>query len=159
VHAADGPIVLVEAVEEGAHAIVPHLDHPAVESCQDPWPPRVEAQALHPVALRLELSQHSASPLPPATAAAKPGPLLFGCGEEGRWWIWDRGGDVIYTRVQWTEGALDLGEGDLISLGAFSVGRRDGGRRMLELVDLSRWRRCTVVVSEQLGICFAVVPD
>jgi hypothetical protein len=82
VYAANGPIVLVEAVEEGAHAVVPHLDHPAVETRQDPWSPRVEAQALHPVALRLELSQHPSSPLSPTTAAAKPEPLLLGRGEE-----------------------------------------------------------------------------
>jgi hypothetical protein len=98
VYATDGSIVLVEAVEEGAHAIVPHLDHPAVESRQDPWPPWVEAQALHSVALRLELSQHPASPLSSATAAVKPEPLLLGCGDEGRWWIWDGGGEMIYTR-------------------------------------------------------------
>ena len=55
---ADGPVVLVEAVEEGAHAVVPHLDHPAVEARQDPWPPRVEGQALDPVALGLELGEH-----------------------------------------------------------------------------------------------------
>jgi hypothetical protein len=58
VDSADGPVVLVEAVEEGAHAVVPHLDHPAVEARQDPWPPRVEGQALDPVALGLELGEH-----------------------------------------------------------------------------------------------------
>jgi hypothetical protein len=72
VDAADRPVVLVEAVEEGAHAVVPHLDHPAVEARQDPWPPRVEAQALHPVALRLELGQHPRGLASPSTAATKP---------------------------------------------------------------------------------------
>ena len=72
VDAPDGPVVLVEAVEEGAHAVVPHLDHPAVETRQDPWPTRVETQALHPVALRLELGQHPPGPACPATSAAKP---------------------------------------------------------------------------------------
>ena len=72
VDAPDGPVVLVEAVEEGAHAVVPHLDHPAVETRQDPWPTRVETQALHPVALRLELGQHPPGPACPATSVAKP---------------------------------------------------------------------------------------
>jgi hypothetical protein len=71
VDAANRPVVLVEAVEEGAHAVVPHLDHPAVETRQDPWPTRVETQALHPVALRFELGQHPPGPACPATAAAK----------------------------------------------------------------------------------------
>jgi hypothetical protein len=58
VDAPDGPVVLVEAVEEGAHPVVPHLDDAAVEARQDPWPPRVEGQALDPVALGLELGEH-----------------------------------------------------------------------------------------------------
>jgi hypothetical protein len=43
-----------------------------VEARQDPWPPRVEAQALHPVALRLELGQHPRGLASPSTAATKP---------------------------------------------------------------------------------------
>jgi hypothetical protein len=45
-----------------------------VEAGEDPWPPRVEAQALHPVALGLELGQHlpPASP-PPARRLVVPG--------------------------------------------------------------------------------------
>ena len=62
VDAPDGPVVLVEAVEEGAHAVVPHLDDAAVEAGQDPWAARVEGEALDPVALGLELGEH----LPPS---------------------------------------------------------------------------------------------
>lgn len=129
--AANRPVVLVEAVEEGTHAVVPHLDHPAVETRQDPWPTRVETQALHPVALRLELGQHPPAPACPATSAAKPSSLLAVAaernGEEGvvdleekrrRWWIW-RGESGLARekgrRMQWTTGeggVLDLGAGD-----------------------------------------------
>jgi len=63
VDASDGPVVLVEAVEEGAHAVVPHLDDAAVEAGQDPWAARVEGEALDPVALGLELGEH----LPPSS--------------------------------------------------------------------------------------------
>lgn len=59
VHAAHGAVVLVEAVDKRAHAVVPELNHAAVQRRQDPWPPRVEGQALHPVALRLELGEAS----------------------------------------------------------------------------------------------------
>lgn len=100
--AADGAVVLVEAVEEGAHAVVPHLDHPAVEAGQDPWPPRVEAQPLHPVALRLELGQHLRLALPPLIVVSGDGgrggggggggeplaPEAEASGGEGRRWIW-----------------------------------------------------------------------
>lgn len=58
----DGTVVLLEAVDEGPHAVVPELDHAAVEAGEDPWPLAVEAQALHPVALRLELRQHRRNP-------------------------------------------------------------------------------------------------
>jgi len=63
VDAPDGPVVLVEAVEEGAHAVVPHLDDAAVEAGQDPWAARVEGEALDPVAFGLELGEH----LPPSS--------------------------------------------------------------------------------------------
>lgn len=65
VNAADGAVVLVEAVEERAHAVVPHLDDPAVEAGEDPWAARVEGEALDPVALGLELGQHLARRPPP----------------------------------------------------------------------------------------------
>jgi hypothetical protein len=58
VYAAHGPVVLVESVEECAHAVVPHLDDPAVEAGEDPWPARVEGEPLDAVALGLELGQH-----------------------------------------------------------------------------------------------------
>jgi hypothetical protein len=58
VHAAHWSVVLVESVEECAHAVVPHLDDPAVEAGEDPWPARVEGEALDAVALGLELGQH-----------------------------------------------------------------------------------------------------
>jgi hypothetical protein len=35
-----------------------HLDHAAVQRSEDPWPLRVEGQALHPVALGLKLGEH-----------------------------------------------------------------------------------------------------
>lgn len=41
-------IVLVESVDERAHAVVPQLDHTAVQRGQDPWTLGVEAQALDP---------------------------------------------------------------------------------------------------------------
>jgi hypothetical protein len=47
VNAAHGPVVLVEAVNEGTHAVVPELNHSRVQGRQDPWPLRVEAQPLH----------------------------------------------------------------------------------------------------------------
>jgi hypothetical protein len=49
------PIVLIEAVDECAHTVVPQLDDTAVQAGQDPWPPRVEAQPLHPITLGLKL--------------------------------------------------------------------------------------------------------
>lgn len=64
VDTADGAIVLVEAVYDGAHAVIPELDHPAVEAGQDTWPSPVEAQTLLPVALRFEFGQHLARPRP-----------------------------------------------------------------------------------------------
>ena len=126
-HAADGAVVLVEAVEEGAHAVVPHLDHPAVEAGEDPWPPRVEAQALHPVALRLELGQHLPScpyqlvvSSSPATAAA-PGPRR-GEGRSGGEESVDlmgegRRGEEKMAMGGEEEGALDLGEGGDLGFG------------------------------------------
>lgn len=59
---ADGAIVLVEAINEGPHAVVPELDHATVKAGEDPWTLAVEAQALHPVALCLELRQHRRNP-------------------------------------------------------------------------------------------------
>jgi hypothetical protein len=49
VDTADRTVVLVEAVDEGSHAVVPQLDHAAVQGCQDPWPLGVEGQALDAV--------------------------------------------------------------------------------------------------------------
>jgi hypothetical protein len=62
------PVVLIEPVDERAHAVIPQLNNTAVQAREDPWPPRVEAQPLHPIALRLELGQHcagSTNSLPP----------------------------------------------------------------------------------------------
>mmetsp|Transcript_9412 Transcript_9412/g.32760 ORF Transcript_9412/g.32760 Transcript_9412/m.32760 type:complete len:512 (+) Transcript_9412:1111-2646(+) len=56
VDAAHGAVVLVEAVNQRAHAVVPQLDHAAVQGREDPWPLGVKGQALHAVALGLELS-------------------------------------------------------------------------------------------------------
>ena len=54
------PVMLIEPVDERAHAVIPQLNNPAVQAREDPWPPRVEAQPLHPIALRLKLGQHCA---------------------------------------------------------------------------------------------------
>lgn len=58
VNAPNGSIVLVEAINKGAHTIIPELDHAAVETGQDPWPLGVKAQPFHSIALRLKLRQH-----------------------------------------------------------------------------------------------------
>ena len=50
---ADGTVVFVEAIDQGTHAVVPQLDHTAVQGREDPWALRVEAQALDAVALGL----------------------------------------------------------------------------------------------------------
>ena len=50
-----GPVVLVEPVDEGAHSVVPQLDHSTVEGGEDPWPLGVEGEALDPVRFGLEL--------------------------------------------------------------------------------------------------------
>jgi hypothetical protein len=47
VHATHGPVMLVETIDECAHAVVPQLDHTAVQRRQDPWSLRVEGQPLH----------------------------------------------------------------------------------------------------------------
>ena len=57
-NAADGSVVLVESVDEGAHAVIPELDHTAVETCEDPWALGVKAQSFHSIALGLEFRQH-----------------------------------------------------------------------------------------------------
>lgn len=36
--------MLIVSVNEGAHTVVPQLDHPIVKAGQDPWPGRVEGQ-------------------------------------------------------------------------------------------------------------------
>jgi hypothetical protein len=41
-------VVLVKAVDQRAHAVVPQLDDAAVQGGQDPWALGVEGQALHP---------------------------------------------------------------------------------------------------------------
>lgn len=58
VDAADGAVVLLEAVDERPHAVVPELDDTAVEAGEDPWTLGVEAQPLNAVALGLEFRQH-----------------------------------------------------------------------------------------------------
>lgn len=58
VDATNRAIMLIETVEESAHAIVPELDHTTVQTRQYPWPFAMKAQPFHPIALRLELRQH-----------------------------------------------------------------------------------------------------
>jgi hypothetical protein len=53
VDAANGAVVLVEAVYQGTHAVVPQLDHPRVQRGEDPWALGVERQPLDPVRLGL----------------------------------------------------------------------------------------------------------
>ena len=76
-------LVLVVAVNEGAHPVVPQLDGAIVEARQHPRPLRVKGQALDAVALGLKLGQHRAGrhsrpgrrevPEKAATAAAAAG--------------------------------------------------------------------------------------
>ena len=58
VNSANRTVVLIEAINESAHTVVPELDDATVQTRQDPWPLSVEAQSLHSVTLRLELGQH-----------------------------------------------------------------------------------------------------
>lgn len=52
--AAHGTVVLIEPIDEGSHAVVPQLDHPAVKAGKNPWPLGVERQALDAVRLGLQ---------------------------------------------------------------------------------------------------------
>lgn len=56
--AADGSIVLVKAINESPHPVIPKLDHTAVKTRQDPWPLTMETQSLHSITLRFKLRQH-----------------------------------------------------------------------------------------------------
>lgn len=60
VDAPDWSIVLIESVYERAHPVVPELNNAAVQAGENPWPARVKAQPLHPIALGLKLGQHCA---------------------------------------------------------------------------------------------------
>ena len=60
VDAAHRPVVLVEAVEQRAHPIVPQLHDTIVQRGQHPRPARMEGQPLHAVALGFKLCQHEA---------------------------------------------------------------------------------------------------
>lgn len=56
VNTANGAIMLVKAVDESVHTVVPELDHATVKTGQDPWPFAMETQSLNPITLRLKLS-------------------------------------------------------------------------------------------------------
>ncbi|KAG6408793.1 hypothetical protein SASPL_131816 [Salvia splendens] len=56
--AANGAVVLIESIDEGAHAVIPELDDAAVKTGEDPWALGVKAQAFHSIALGLEFRQH-----------------------------------------------------------------------------------------------------
>ena len=58
VDAADGTVVLIEAIEQRHHPVVPQLHDPVMQRRKDPRPVRVERKTLHAVALRLELGEH-----------------------------------------------------------------------------------------------------
>jgi hypothetical protein len=51
-------VVLVKPVQQRAHAVVPELHNAVVKRGEHPGPAGVEGQALHPVALGLELGEH-----------------------------------------------------------------------------------------------------
>ena len=51
-------MVVFELIEEALGAVVEEVDAPIVERGQNPRPVLVEGQALHALALRLELSLH-----------------------------------------------------------------------------------------------------
>lgn len=58
INAPDWAIVLLEAVYEGSHAVVPELDGRRVQRDQDPWALRVEGNALCARGFAFELGQH-----------------------------------------------------------------------------------------------------
>lgn len=69
---ANGAIMLVEPINESAHAIIPELDHATVETRQDPWPLAMETQTFHSITLRLKLRQHFIRfPCPPKSQTEK----------------------------------------------------------------------------------------
>ena len=43
IDAADRPVVLFEAVDQGSHPVVPQLDRGGVQRYEDPWPARRSA--------------------------------------------------------------------------------------------------------------------
>ena len=51
-------VMLVEAVDERAHAVVPQLHDAIVETAKYPRAARMKRESLDPVALGLELGQH-----------------------------------------------------------------------------------------------------
>eukprot|EP00965_Chrysotila_dentata_P212747 6187225-Pleurochrysis_carterae.AAC.3 len=55
------PVVLVEAVEQRAHAVVPKLHDAIVQAREHPRPLRMKGEALHAVRLGLKLGQHRAA--------------------------------------------------------------------------------------------------
>lgn len=58
VDAADGAVVLFEAVDQGTDAVVPELDGAIVERDADPGTDRVEGKALYAGGLGAELLYH-----------------------------------------------------------------------------------------------------
>ncbi len=57
VHAADGAVVLLELLQEGAHPVVEDLDSAVVEGGGDPRALGVESKAFDAVALGLEFDE------------------------------------------------------------------------------------------------------
>lgn len=51
--------VFLEAVHQGAHAVVPQLNSPIVQRREAPLKGRVEGDAFHPAAFRLTLHEHA----------------------------------------------------------------------------------------------------
>ncbi len=60
VYAADGAIMLLEALEQRAHSVVKNLHGAVVEGGGDPWALGVEGEALHAVAFGFELDEKGA---------------------------------------------------------------------------------------------------
>lgn len=51
-------IMLIELVNEGAHAVVIKLNDTRVEGCNHPWSSRMKGKSLHASGLALKLGQH-----------------------------------------------------------------------------------------------------
>mmetsp|Transcript_9821 Transcript_9821/g.19423 ORF Transcript_9821/g.19423 Transcript_9821/m.19423 type:complete len:228 (+) Transcript_9821:354-1037(+) len=58
IHSSNRPFMLIEAINQRPHPVVPQLNHPAVKRGQYPWPLRMETESLHSITLCFKFSQH-----------------------------------------------------------------------------------------------------